>query len=215
MKPIQLILSKPFGQLPAGASRFWGNPDLPEGTGYPMYVDDEGDEYPYLFVCQINLEQVAPYDTAGRLPHKGLLAFFAKIDHYVGMFAATDQVQGHISRPDAVKVLWIENTENLREVVLVDDDDSPLAFEEMQIDCNLTPEPLSDDHFLLAAPTHREWETWDPPFEDWEILLQVDSFAGMDFNLNFMDCGVFDFLISPRDLRARRFDNVRGIVLST
>ena len=53
MKPIQLILSKPFGQLPAGASRFWGNPDLPEGTGYPMYVDDEGDEYPYLFVCQI------------------------------------------------------------------------------------------------------------------------------------------------------------------
>ena len=48
-----------------------------------------------------------------------------------------------------------------------------------------------------------------------EILLQVDSFAGMDFNLNFMDCGVLDFLIAPEALWARDFSSVRAIVLST
>ena len=37
----------------------------------------------------------------------------------------------------------------------------------------------------------------------------------MDFSLNFMDCGVLDFLISPEDLAACRFDNVRAIILST
>lgn len=74
---------------------------------------------------------------------------------------------------------------------------------------------LSDEHMLFAPPSTREWETWDEPYEAWEILLQIDSFAGMDFNLNFMDFGVLDLLIDPEDLKRRRFDNVRAIVLST
>lgn len=54
-----------------------------------------------------------------------------------------------------------------------------------------------------------------PPYEDWQILLQIDSFSGMDFNLNFMDFGVLDFLISPEALRHADFSDVRAIVLST
>ena len=53
------------------------------------------------------------------------------------------------------------------------------------------------------------------PFEDWVILLQIDSFEGKDFVLNFMDFGVLDFLISPKALEASDFSDVRGIVLST
>ena len=100
-------------------------------------------------------------------------------------------------------------------MVLVDDDDRPLAPDEMQISFSHSVEPLSDEHMLFAPPTHREWQTWDSPFEDWTILLQVDSFEGDDFSLNFMDIGVLDFLISPEDLKRQRFDNVRAIVLST
>ena len=62
----------------------------------------------------------------------------------------------------------------------------------------------------MLQTTHQE-----PPFEDWQILLQVDSFSGMDFDLNFMDFGVLDFLISPEDLAKRDFSSVRAIVLST
>ena len=52
-------------------------------------------------------------------------------------------------------------------------------------------------------------------YEDWLILLQVDSFEGKDFQLNLMDVGVLDFLISPSDLKQHSFDNVRAIVLSS
>ena len=173
MKPIYLILSMPFDRVETCSSRFWGNPDLPRGFDYPMYIDNEGDPFPYFFICQINLEELAPFDTDNLLPHKGLLSFFAKIDHYMGYAAYTNCIGGGICPPEDVKVLYFP-------------------------DCDPA-----------------EFETWDPPFEDWEILLQIDSFNGMDFNLNFMDCGVLDFLISPEDLKQRKFDNVRALVLST
>lgn len=215
MKPVHLTLRKPFEKLETGASRFWGNPDLPKGFAYPMYIDDDGDEYPYFFICQINLAELARFDADTPLPKSGLLSFFGKIDHYMGLFAATDCIGGSISPTDAVKVLWFPSCDDMDEVVLLDDNDGQVAPEEMQITFSRSVPALSDEHMLFAPPTHREWETWDEPYEDWKILLQIDSFAGMDFNLNFMDFGVLDLLIDPDDLKNGRFDNVRGIVLST
>ena len=61
MKPIYLRLSKPFGELAVEASRFWGSPALPKGMDYPQYIDDAGDEYPYVFVCQINLAELKAF----------------------------------------------------------------------------------------------------------------------------------------------------------
>lgn len=215
MKPIYLILSKPFGEIAECGSCFWGDPDLPEDVNYPMYIDNEGERYPFTFICQINLEELASFAPSNPLPKKGLLSFFAKIDHYLGYMADTDCIGGHISEADEVRVMYFPSCEGMRKVVLVDDDDEPLSPEAMEIRFADSIGPLSDDHALFAEPTHREWETWDEPFEDWQILLQVDSFAGMDFELNFMDCGVLDFLISPEALRNADFSDVRGIVLST
>jgi uncharacterized protein YwqG len=215
MKPIYLNLHKPKMKLGVGASRFWGNPDLPEGVGYPMYVDEEGDGYPYFFVCQINLEEIASYDVENRLPHKGLMSFFAKIDYYMGYSDVYGDICGGISDVDSVKVLYFPDCSDMREVVLVDDDGTQTSPCELQILFSHDIEPLSEEHSLLALPTHREWETWDPPFEDWEILLQVDSFSGDDFDLNFVDYGVLNLLISPEDLKNQCYDRVRAIVLST
>lgn len=215
MKPIRLVLRAPFEKLAAGTSRFWGNPDLPCGVDYPMYTDDEGDEYPYFFICQINLAQLADAVPDNPLPHSGLLSFFAKIDHYLDYMAATDCIGGHISGADDVMVLYFPTTEGLDEVILVDDDDNPTNPDELEITFSREAEPLADEHELFARPTHREWETWDAPYEDWIILLQVDSFGGKDFELNFMDFGVLDFLISPESLARHDFSDVRAIVLST
>lgn len=212
---IPLILSRPFEKTACGASRFWGNPDLPEGTDYPMYTDDAGELYPYVFLCQLNLEKLAPYDIENRIPHTGLLSFFAKIDHYMGYFADTDCIGGYVSGPDAVKVIYSPSVENMREAVILDEEEKPWSPEELEIKFSGNPDMPLEEHALFAPPAHREWETWDTPFEDWEILLQIDSFDGMDFHLNFMDCGVLDFLIDPKDLAAGKFDNVRAIVLST
>lgn len=214
MKKIYLKLAVPDGKIPSCSSRFWGNPDLPADYGYPCFKDADGDDYPFFFICQLNLEELAPYDTGNRLPHRGLLSFFAKIDHYAG-YGSDDCIGGSISSPEDVKVLYFPECRNFEEFMLVDDENNPASPSELKISFSHTGEKYCDEHILFAAPDHREWETWDHPFEDWEILLQIDSFSGDDFNLNFMDCGVLDFLIAPQDLKRKRFDNVRAIVLST
>lgn len=213
MKPLSLTLSRPSGKLSQCCSRFWGNPDLPKGYAYPMYTDNEGDPYPYFFICQIRLEELNIPDSP--LPAKGLLQFYAKIDHYLGYDAAADCISGYISSPDDVRVLYFPDCDGMEETVLLDEDGEETSPSELQVTFTADPEKYQDEHILFAAPTHREWETWDPPFENWEILLQIDSFSGSDFSLNFMDCGVLCFLIAPEDLKAGKFDNVRGIVLST
>ena len=215
MKPVYLKLSVPSDKLTTGASRFWGNPDLPKDVEFPSYIDEEGEEYHYFFICQINLEEMAKCDIPTLLPKKGLLSFFAKIDHYMGCYDVPMEIGGGVSDKEAVCVVYFPSCENMVEKVLVDDDNAPIAPDELQIDFRFEISPLSDEHALFASPSHRPWDTWDAPFEDWEILLQIDSFEGYDFNLNFMDCGVLDFLISPLDLERQCFDNVRATVLST
>lgn len=215
MKPVHIVLEVPEEKIPTGASRFWGNPDLPSDVEYPAHADSDGYGWEYQFICQINLADIAAYDTENRLPHKGLLSFFARIDHYMG-YDDEGCISGYVSGPEDLKVLYFpEVTDDFSEVVLLDEDDKPVNPSELTMKFAQTrPEGCYEDHALLAEPTHREWETWEPPFEDWQILLQVDSFTGKDFDLNFMDCGVLDFLISPEDLAAGRFDSVRAIVLS-
>lgn len=214
-KPIQLIFAEPFEKTECTASRVWGNPALPETMDYPTYVDDEGDDYPYFFLCQINLQELAEVAPDNPLPHKGLLSFFAKIDHYLGYFAASDCISGYISRPDDLKVFYFPGTENFKELILLDDNDEQSSPNEMEIHFSKEFDEYYEDHFLFAEPTHREWESWDHPYEKWEILLQIDSFATSKVNLNFMDCGVLDFLIDPKDLAKQDFSKVRAIVLST
>lgn len=215
MNPVHLILSKPFDELPPAASRFWGNPAMPEDMDWPCYTDRDGDVLDYVFVCQINLGELAQFDRDNGLPQSGLLLFFAKIDHYLGHFEY-ESIGGSISPKDAVRVIYIPQTDGLVQRELVDEDDNPVSPAELQITFTYDFDPLRDDDTcLFARPDHREWESWDHPCEDWLILLQVDSFSGMDFNLNFMDFGVLDFLISPRDLQKADFSDVRAIVLST
>ena len=51
-------------------SKWWGNPDLPPQAEYPMMKITEEDgtegEYPLTFICQIDCEDIAPFDKAAR-----------------------------------------------------------------------------------------------------------------------------------------------------
>ena len=63
------------------------------------YENEEGEqeEYPLTFVCQIDCADIAPYDTEGKLPHEGMLYFFAAIDDYVGY---ESPLQTHLGKWD-------------------------------------------------------------------------------------------------------------------
>jgi hypothetical protein len=57
--------------VPTGASRFGGHPDLPEVVAWP-----EADGVPMELIAQIDLAEAAPHDADGLLPPKGTLIFF-------------------------------------------------------------------------------------------------------------------------------------------
>lgn len=213
LNPISLVLSTPEKEIKCGNSHFWGLPHLPQKVDYPMYYDSKGNMHPYCFICQINLADIAVYDKANLLPHKGSLCFFAKIDCYLGFYDADFAIGSSISDREAVKVLYFPPCEKLIESVLLDD--KLIIFNELAINFSTNISVLPEEHLLFAPPSHCPWETWDSPFEDWLILLQIDSFEGIDFNLNFMDFGVLNFLINPFDLKCCRFSEIRAVILSS
>jgi uncharacterized protein YwqG len=65
------IRATPVDDVPLGASRTGGSPDLPKGTRWPALGG-----FPLAFAAQIRLEDVAPYDLDRLLPPRGILAFF-------------------------------------------------------------------------------------------------------------------------------------------
>src|SRR5262245_49418102 len=80
---IRLVPQVAAEELPLGASRIGGCPDLPKGTNWPRRSDAAGedpaeweDNSPLRFIMQVNLAEVAPFDVADVLPKTGLLSFF-------------------------------------------------------------------------------------------------------------------------------------------
>ena len=134
---------------------------------------------------------------------------------YIGDYNSATPIGGVVSNLNAVKVIYFPMSEGVREVKPDNGNAEFIVPNEIKIDFSISKNDDSDEHALLAEPQFRQWDNWDHPYEDWQILLQVDSFEGDDFILNFMDVGVLDFLISPSDLKQHCFDNVRAIVLSS
>lgn len=63
--------------LEPGATKFGGSPDLPAGYAWP-----EHNGSPLPFVAQLNLSEVAQYDTMHLLPVEGRLYFFFDINAF-------------------------------------------------------------------------------------------------------------------------------------
>ena len=132
-------------ELPLGASKMWGSPDLPHSFDFPTYEDEEGDDVHYVFMCQINCAELARSDKEGSLPHKGMLYIFAKLDYMLGNFLAEPMPSGFWNKGDVKVLFWPhDDTDALEEVVLLDDDDEEVAMPPCRI--GFSPEeesPLS------------------------------------------------------------------------
>ena len=93
---IKLELKKTERILFCG-SKWWGDPDMPENMQYPtMEVSEDGEkfDYPLTFVCQINCEDIAAFDKENKLPHEGMLYFFAAVDDYLGYESPVQNPEG-------------------------------------------------------------------------------------------------------------------------
>lgn len=187
-----------------GKSHWWGFPDLPEGVDFPAIPDEgsEEDENLLTFICQIDLADIATFDHDNRLPHKGMLYFFAAIDYFLGDLDAPAANLGFWP-DDLFRIIYAPDTSELHTHRVLWPDGSnaclppeAVSFAEVR-DC-------ADGNKLLGRPSFEEVRDEAP---DCISLLQIDE--DERWGLRFYDCGMLNFLISPDDLDARRFSGCR------
>lgn len=169
---IKLTLEKTERILFCG-SKWWGDPDMPENMQYPtMEVNDEGEtfDYPLTFVCQINCEDIAPFDKEGKLPHEGMLYFFAAIDDYIGYESPVQNPVGEWPKGRlVVKYAKAINFETFQTCMLVGDEDEQLTEPELTITFSECED--SENGIKMLA------EVADEGYPDHISLLQIASDA--------------------------------------
>ncbi|MBE6218003.1 MAG: DUF1963 domain-containing protein [Bacteroidales bacterium] len=188
---------QPTAEDLAGKSHWWGFPDLPEAFEWPC--NNDGDLL--TFICQISLEDVVDLDTEGRLPHKGMLWFFAELDYFLGDLDAPCGGTGEWE-PGTFKVLYSEDNSDLltHEYYWEDGEPAVLPAEEM------TFETASETDFgfrLLGMPAMTEG--YENENEGLMSLLQMDEEER--WGLRFFDCGTVNFMV-PTERADDDFSNV-------
>ena len=177
-------------------SKWWGDPDMPENMQYPtIEVTEDGEtyDYPLTFICQINCEDIASLDQEGRLPHEGMLYFFAALDKWLGYDSPTKNDLGEWSKGHfVVKYAKTINFETFQSCMLVDDEDQTLTEREMVI---VFSECADDEKCikLLGTPSSAEVSGKYP---DLINFLQIVR----DENLPLEFDGELNLMIKPSDL---------------
>ena len=179
-----------------GKSHWWGFPDMPEAFEWPC--NNDGDLL--TFICQIRLEEIAGLDSECRLPHKGMLWFFADMDYFLGDHDAPCEGSGEWD-PTAFKVLYCEECSDLltHEYYWEDGEPAVIAAEEM------TFEETSETDFgfkLLGMPAMTEG--YENENEGLMSLLQLDEEER--WGLRFFDCGNVNFMM-PTERQKDDFSN--------
>ncbi len=194
-------------------SKWWGDPDMSPDMEYPMmrvceHADgtseilrsgqdaDDGEiyEYPLTFICQIRCEDIIPFDPENRLPHDGMLYFFAAMDEYTGYESPVHLGIGEWPKGSvAVKYTKSINMETFQTCMMVDDDDQPLTEPALEISFEGCDD-IADGIKLLGSPFFTDVQEQYPGYVN---LLQLDGdeTASMDF----YDSGMLNLLISAAD----------------
>lgn len=199
---IKLTLKKTERILFCG-SKWWGDPDMPENMQYPvMEVTEDGEtyDYPLTFVCQINCEDIAKFDNDGRLPHEGMLYFFAAMDDYIGYESPLHNPSGEWPKGRlVVKYAKSINFETFQTCMLVGDEDEQLTEPELEIEFSESDD--SSEGIVLLA------DNSDMP--DHIRLLQIcsDSTGNID-----MGNGKLDIIIKESDLKFQNWKKAKAIL---
>lgn len=194
------------------ASKWWGDPDFPENMEYPtvkVTEDGESYDYPLTFICQINCEDIAPFDTENRLPHEGMLYFFGAIDEYLGYDSPTHNGRGEWAKGEfIVKYAKAVNFETFQSCILVDDDDQPLTEPEMEMEF-FECEDNARVSRLLGVPSD---STVGGQYPDHFSLLHLEEKE--EIGLHFYDCGTLDVVIKETDLKYGNWKKIKAYLQS-
>ena len=193
---IKLTLNQTERVLFCG-SKWWGDPDMPENMQYPtIEVTEDGEkfDYPLTFVCQINCEDIAALDPENKLPHEGMLYFFAAIDKWIGYDSPTQNDQGEWSKGHfVVKYAKSINFETFQSCMLVDDEDQALTQRELEIVFSQCP----DDEKCIKLLGSASDDAVARKYPDLMNLLQIVRSENLDLEFE----GELNLLMKPSDLQ--------------
>ena len=200
---IKLTLNRTERILFCG-SKWWGDPDMPENMQYPtMTVTEEGEtfDYPLTFVCQINCEDIAGLDPDNRLPHEGMLYFFAAIDDYTGYESPIHNPTGEWPKGRmVVKYAKSINFETFQTCMLVGDEDEQLTESELEIVFSKCDDDEKCIKMLGTCPEDQDHISL--------LKLVSDHTAGMEFNGSELDV-----IIKDSDLRFGNWKRAKAILV--
>ena len=186
-------------------SKWWGDPDMPENMQYPTIQakeDGETFDYPLTFLCQINCEDIATFDPDGKLPHEGMLYFFAALDKWLGYDSPTENGVGEWPKGHfVVKYAKTVNFETFQSCMMVDDEGQSLTEREMEI----TFSSCDDEEKcikLLGKPSSASVR------EDYPALINLLEIV-KESNLDFESEGSLNAMIKESDLK---FGNWKKII---
>lgn len=192
-------------------SKWWGDPDLPADMEYPMAEAEEDGEtfsYPLTFVCQIDCEDIAPFDPEGLLPHQGMFYIFAGLDEYLDMDSPWHNGIGEWERKQVVvKYTKAINFETFRSAILVDDEDQPLTQPALKITFEKCLDN-ADCTKLLGFPFFEEVRQ---EMEGHVNFLQIDSDTA---GLRFYDEGMLNLLYTKADFEKGNWKKVKAYMTS-
>ena len=186
-------------EISVGASKLFGSPDIFEGFEWPS-IEVDGEEYDLSFIGQINLKDVAKYDTEGLLPKKGMLYFFIDVDTL------------------EPRVIYAKSLENCRLEIIDDINDhfEEEVFGETDGYELVFEDDLEDGHYVFGdVNPDLDLET-DTDIDGYVTLLEIDFLSlPHDNMLRFGELGISDgryiFLIKEDDLKKLKFSKVKFI----
>lgn len=181
-----------------GKTHWWGFPDMPVDKEWPCGEDGEL----LTFICQIRLEDIAPYDLERQLPHTGMLWFFAELDYFLGDMEAPCGGIGEWEK-ERYKVIYSSESTELRTHEYYWEDGSPAVLDAEKMEFGFA----EDSEYglkLLGQPSMTEG--YENENEGLVSLLQLDEEER--WNLRFFDCGMINFMIPVDSLAALDFEAV-------
>ena len=195
---IRLTLKKTERILFCG-SKWWGDPDMPENMQYPTvagFEDGETFDYPLTFICQINCEDIAVLDPDNKLPHEGMLYFFAAVDKWLGYDSPTANDRGEWARGHfVVKYAKTINFETFQSCMMVGEEGESLTEPELEI-CFEQCEDDAEGIKLLGVSSKPEVGEKYPEMLN---LLQLNNNEALA--MDFGEGSVLNLLIKESDLK--------------
>jgi len=160
------------------SSKWWGDPDFPMDMEYPTFPvveDGESYDYPLTFLCQIDCEDIAPFDPENRLPHEGMFYVFAAVDAYAGYESPIQNGPGEWPKGQVVvKYTRHINFETFHACMLVDDEDQPLTEPALKMTFGACPDGEACTRLLGDAFLRIENGTAGLDFGGRSLVLSYD-----------------------------------------